>query len=191
MTHPVAPADNTLPHEDRTFGGRRLYVDLVPRSCFFTNARSHLSRPDWVRLREFVYARAHHRCEICGAAREAGRRGRLDAHERWRFDEPTRTQHLVRLLALCEPCHSATHYGLAELHGAGEQAFAHLRRVNNWTESETRQHIIDAFTEWEARNSIEWTLDLALLADAGFTIICSDSSANRARSAEQPTTARP
>jgi hypothetical protein len=176
---------DALPHEDRTFGGRLLYVDLVPRSCFFTNARSHLTRRDWVRLREYIYARAGNRCEVCDRARTDGRRARLDAHERWSFDEATRTQRLVRLLALCEPCHSATHFGLAELRGAGDRASAQLRDVNGWTEAQARQHILDAFTQWQARNAIKWTLDLALLADAGFSIIRNDSSAERAQHAER------
>lgn len=184
------PDLGALPHEDRTFGGRLLYVDLVPRSCFFTNARSHLTRPEWTRLREFIYARAGQRCEVCDHARTDGRRPRLDAHERWSFDEATHTQRLVRLLALCEPCHSATHYGLAELRGDGERAFEQLRSVNCWTESQTRQHIIDAFTQWESRNAIAWTLDLALLADAGFSIIRNDSSAERAQHAERNMTTR-
>lgn len=63
-----------LPGEDRSFGGG-LFVDLVPSSCWFTNARSCVSEHDWERLRRMIVTRADQRCEICGrpADRDAGR----------------------------------------------------------------------------------------------------------------------
>ncbi len=56
-----------LPGEDRAFG-QGLYVDLVPDTCWFTNARSCVSARDWERLRRLVIGRAGRRCEVCGSA---------------------------------------------------------------------------------------------------------------------------
>ena len=44
-----APMPGLLPGEDRGFG-TGLFVDLVPRSCWFSNVRS-CDRIDWERLR--------------------------------------------------------------------------------------------------------------------------------------------
>jgi len=71
-----------LPGEDRAFGSG-LFVDMIPRSCWFTNVRACVTPNDWERLARMVYSRAGHRCEACGAGldRAAGRR--MEAHERW------------------------------------------------------------------------------------------------------------
>jgi len=46
-----------LPGEDRTFGSG-LFVDLIPKSCWFTNVRSCVDTRHWDRLRRMVYDRA-------------------------------------------------------------------------------------------------------------------------------------
>src|SRR5688500_8134041 len=43
-----------------------LTVELVPRTCWFSNLRSELSQDEWDRLRRSVYERAGNRCEVCG-----------------------------------------------------------------------------------------------------------------------------
>jgi hypothetical protein len=45
-----ADIPDLLPGEDRSLGSG-LFVDLVPRSCWFTNVRSCVDRTDWERLR--------------------------------------------------------------------------------------------------------------------------------------------
>jgi Domain of unknown function (DUF5710) len=118
-----------LPGEDRQFGAG-LFVDLVPSSCWLTNARSCVDPHDWHRLRKMVYRRAGHCCETCGATPNPTEKLWLEAHERWYFNAATRTQSLRRLICLCTPCHEATHFGLATLNGRGFQALKHLMAVN-------------------------------------------------------------
>ena len=81
---PRAPIPELLPGEDRAFGGGQ-FIDPVPTSCWFTNARSCISGRDWDRVRRMVTARAQQRCEACGAPpdRDAGRW--LEVHERWEY----------------------------------------------------------------------------------------------------------
>jgi hypothetical protein len=55
-----------FPGEDRQWGGRVLYVDLIPASCWFTNARSVLSEDEWHALAKKIRERADFDCEICG-----------------------------------------------------------------------------------------------------------------------------
>lgn len=163
---PEVPA--LLPGEDRGYG-TGLFVDLVPRSCWFTNVRSCVSGQDWERLRRMLRARAGQRCEICGHNEDQTNSRRMDAHERWTFDEATETQKLVRLVWLCEDCHRATHFGLAEIRGQGLLAFQHLMAATGMDGDEADRHIDDAFAVWADRSRRTWHLDLTMLTDAGIT----------------------
>jgi len=155
---------DALPDEDRTFGGSSLFVDLIPKTCWFTNVRSAVIPSDWDRLRHRIYARAGQLCEVCGA------HGRLEAHERWHYDPATYIQTLRRLIALCADCHTATHFGLAQIRGLEEDALAHLQGVNQWTAHQTQAHVQQSFATWEERNRFTWTLELSMITRAGFSL---------------------
>lgn len=157
---PDLPA--TLSGEDRTFGGNQLFVDLVPQTAWFTNVRSQVSRSDWDLLRKHVYARAGHRCEVCGAT------GRLEAHERWNYSQGTQT--LKRLIALCPACHEATHFGLSKVHGHDAESLAHLMRVNRWTRAQALVHVDQAFETWERRSRQRWDIDLGMILAVGIKV---------------------
>lgn len=155
--------------EDREFGGNLLFVDLIPSTCWFTNVRSCIHPTDWDRVRHYVYDRVNYICECCGSrTRELGIQ--LDAHERWHYDIDTLTQKLMRIVALCKPCHQATHMGFATLKGFGEIAKQHLAQVRGFTDAECEQHITEAYDTWKERNQFEWTLDLSLITDNGIRL---------------------
>jgi hypothetical protein len=158
-----------LPGEDRSFG-QGLFVDLVPSTCWFTNVRSCVDPAQWDSLRSMVYRRAGQRCEICGAARGQGRK-RLEAHERWSYDDATSTQKLRRLIALCWWCHRATHYGFAEVSDTAVEAMAQLCTVNRWTRAEAQAHIDAAYESWSRRSAHQWNLDLSILTDVGIKVL--------------------
>jgi hypothetical protein len=173
-----------LPGEDRTFGDG-LFVDLVPRSCWFTNVRSCVTDTDWERLRRPILRRAGHCCEACQAPEyRQGGRG-LDVHERWHYDDQAGVQRLRRLVALCPPCHTTTHYGRAEITGQAAEAFAHLRAVAGMTDQQTHAHIAAAMHTWADRSRRVWELDLRILTDAGITLRRPPAAAERADVAER------
>lgn len=174
-----------LPGEDRSFGPPGLFVDLVPQTCWFTHVRSCVSERDWDRLRRMVFERAEHCCEACGRSWVPG--FRLEAHERWAFDQTRRVQSLRRLICLCSDCHTATHFGLAELRGMGPVALAHLRVVTGMSEQEARVHIGSAYRLWRKRSQHEWTLDLGMLTDVGVTVVWPPEPAQRAEMAAAQT----
>ena len=93
----------------------KLTVELVPKTCWWSNLRSLADRATWDRIRRQAYRQAEYRCEVCGGT---GLRNRLECHEVWQYDETTRTQVLARMIALCPACHEIKHLGLAE-YGAG------------------------------------------------------------------------
>jgi len=164
--------------EDR-FLGAGLFVDLVPRSCWFTNVRSCVDQTDWERLRRMITRRAAQRCEVCGAAEDPGAKMWLEAHERWTYNDATRVQRLGRLICLCSACHTVTHFGLAQVRGREEEAYAHLMAVTGMTRAEAREHVEVAFEVWFQLSRIEWTLDLSILTDAGVTVTPPPDAAGR------------
>jgi uncharacterized protein DUF5710 len=164
---PELPA--LLPGEDRTFGSG-LFVDLVPASCWFTNARTNISPQDWERVRHLVTGRAGRRCEICQRDQDRTTGRWLEAHERWAYDLGARRQILRRLVCLCTDCHTVTHYGLAEVRGEAGRALAHLCTVAGMSHAEAEQHVAAAFETWERRSGITWDLDLGILTSAGITL---------------------
>jgi hypothetical protein len=182
MARPEVP--ELLPGEDRGFGPG-LFVDLVPRSCWFTNVRSCVSEQDWERLRRMITARAGQRCEACHrpADREAGRW--LEAHERWAYDDATRTQSLRRLICLCTDCHQATHYGLATVKGQDAQAMKHLCAVTGLSRPDVEQLIEAAFETWHQRSLTTWELDLSMLTSAGITVRRPPAADERTRAADR------
>ncbi|MGH3612524.1 MAG: DUF5710 domain-containing protein [Pseudonocardia sp.] len=173
-----------LPGEDRTFGAG-LFVDLVPRSCWFTNVRSCVSEQDWERLRRPVLRRAGYRCEACGDGEDRATSRRLEVHERWHYNNDTGVQALRRLICLCSPCHLVTHLGYANVTGRAEEALAHLRRVNGWDDGKTYAHVYASEQQWLDRSARTWTLDLGMLTDAGIAVRRPQSAADRPAAAER------
>ncbi len=95
---------------------------------------------------------------------------RVEAHERWSYNEQTKTQKLERIIALCHRCHTVTHHGLAGLRGLEKFANKHLMKVNGWAEEQTKNHIKQQRSIWEERNKVEWILDLKVITDSGIRL---------------------
>jgi hypothetical protein len=163
------PLPDLLPGEDRSFGAG-LFVDLIPDSCWFTNVRSCVDERDWDRIKRTVRRRARDRCEACGARRDPAVWRWLEAHERWQYDTATRTQRLRRLVCLCSFCHEVTHFGFAAINGHEDRGLRHLMYVNGWSGTQAKRHVDAAFATWEKRCKLDWTLDLAILLNAGITV---------------------
>ncbi len=137
----------------------KLNFELVPDSCWYSNLRSILSPAQWDAVRKDAYARANGKCEICGAETE-----RLEAHERWAYDEENAVQKLETVTAICKNCHEAIHIGRTELMGRGRQAEEHYMKVNGCSYAEMRKALGEANADHRRRNRVpEWKLDLSYL----------------------------
>lgn len=150
------------------FRDAKLTIEVVPASTWELNARAVLRSTDWDRVRRAVYEKAGNRCEVCGGR---GTRHAVDCHEVWHFDDKKRVQTLVRCCALCPACHEVKHIGLAMKRGRGDEAKAHLARVNNWDMARCESYIHYIRELWAIRSSQEWTVDLSWLREQGLTII--------------------
>ena len=180
---PLPDVPNLLPGEDRGFGVG-LFVDLVPRSCWFTNVRTCVSERDWERLRRMITRRADRRGEACGAVEDCAQQLWLEAHERWHYNPDTSVQTLRRLVCLCSACHLSTHFGYANVTGRTREAFDHLCAVTGMSAEHANHHIANAEHDWIQRSRRAWTLDLSMLTDAGITLRKPDTPARRAAAAD-------
>lgn len=137
-----------------------LTIELVPKTSWYKNVRSHVSQEEWDRLRSIIYERAGRVCEICGGK---GRKWPVECHEVWLYDDERYVQKLERMIALCPECHEVKHIGLASVRGKQYQAMRHLSKVNGWSMEDARHYVEACFEQWSRRSSHEWTLDISYL----------------------------
>lgn len=155
---------DTLPCEDRSFGGNTFYVDLVPSSLWYQNLRAMMPRSQWNILRQYVITRANNQCEICQSTTK------LEAHERWHFDDTSNTQKLARIMCLCKTCHLATHIGLAQTLGYYEPIVEHICTITGWSKTDFETHVKECTAQWKERSLISWKIDVNVVANLGITI---------------------
>lgn len=136
---------------------RRLPIELIPQSAWHQNVRSCVHGDSWKQIARRVYEAAGHRCRICRAE------GRLEAHERWRFDDITGVQHLVGIDALCGACHGACHFGRSMALGRTQLALQHYASINRLSPAEAFADVTAALQANEGRSKRTWRLDLRLL----------------------------
>ena len=127
----------------------KLNFELVPDGCWYSNLRSILSPAQWDVVRKEAYARANGRCMICGAPS-----ARLEAHERWEYDEKTHTQKLANVVAICKRCHEVIHIGRTQLSGREKEAEEHFMKVNNCSYAEYRKALGEANEAHRRRNLV-------------------------------------
>ena len=136
----------------------KLDFELVPEECWYANLRSILRAEDWDVVRRDAYKRAGHKCRICGAG------GRIEAHEKWSYDEKNAVQKLEDVLALCHNCHLVKHIGRTQLMGDEGVAMTHFMKVNKCSQMDYHGALAKANEEHARRNKIEnWSTDVSWL----------------------------
>ena len=137
----------------------KLEFELVPDGCWYNNLRSILSPAQWDLVRRDAYARAEGKCMICGV-----KTARLEAHERWSYDEEKHIQKLEDVVAVCRDCHAVIHIGRTQLKGDEKTASEHFMKVNGVAYAEYRKALGEANVVHQRRNKIpEWGIDLRWL----------------------------
>lgn len=135
----------------------RLPIELIPTTAWHHNVRSSVHGDTWRRIAKQAYESAGHRCRICRAD------GRLEAHERWRFDDTTGVQHLVGIDALCPRCHGVCHFGRSMALGVTEQALRHYASINALTPAVALADVRNALRALSERSKRTWRLDMRIL----------------------------
>ena len=141
----------------------KLNFELVPDGCWHSNLRYELPPKMWDVVRRDAYSRANGKCMICGVPTS-----RLDAHERWSYDEKNGIQKLADVIAVCKDCHSVIHIGYTQLKGDENRAIDHFMKVNNCSYADYRKALGAANEEHKRLNKVsEWRLDLSWLKRVG------------------------
>lgn len=92
------------------------------------------------------------------------RTDRLEAHERWSYDEQRGIQKLEDVIAVCRDCHAVIHIGRTQLMGNERAASEHFMKVNGVSYAEYRKALGEANEIQARRNGVpEWSLDLSWL----------------------------
>ena len=131
---------------------------MVPEECWYSNLRSVLKPADWDIVRKEAYARAGGRCSICG------RPARLEAHEKWSYDEERALQKLEDVIALCRSCHEVKHISRTYAMGRGVDTMEHFMRVNKCSQMDFHAALERANEEYLRRNRVEgWVTDISWL----------------------------
>ena len=137
----------------------KLTFELVPEECWYSNLRRILKPAQWDIVRKDAYARARGKCMICGRYTR-----RLEAHEKWSYDEERAVQKLETVVALCHNCHEVKHISRTQLVGRGAEAMEWFMKVNACSQMEYHAALGKANEEYLRRNRVEgWTTDISWL----------------------------
>lgn len=147
-----------MKNERKTY---KLYFETVPEECWYSNLRTVLKPSDWDRVRKDAYARAGGKCSVCGR-----RNVRLEAHEKWSYDDERALQKLEDVVALCHACHEVVHINRTQLMGRGMEAMEHFQKVNGCSQMEFHEALQESNAEYARRNRVEgWVTDISWLKD--------------------------
>jgi len=140
-------------------GSLKLGMDLVPKTCWHESLRKRMRRSEWDKLRRKVCADQAGICAICGGE------GRLQCHEKWRYDDAGHTQTLVGFHAVCNMGHHVMHFGMAQI--LAEQGHLdlgavihHFMKVNHVGREAFQAHQEEAFRVYRERSKHVWKVDL-------------------------------
>jgi hypothetical protein len=137
-----------------------LSIELVPKSCWYSNLRKELPTTQWDKIRRDCYRKAGYKCEICGGV---GKKHPVECHEIWEFDDKTHIQTLTGVIALCPSCHEVKHFGLAMVKGKDKVAKKHLCKVNEWSSEDADLYIEGVFEQYHKRSQHNWELDISIV----------------------------
>lgn len=141
----------------------KLEIELVPKTSWFSNLRSEVTKKDWEAIKKLTFSAANYRCEICNGV---GAKHPVECHEVWEYKEPENIQKLVRTISLCPKCHMCKHVGFhmnRSPRTVERVIIPHLRKVNNISKKEAEDMIMEAFRLWNYRSKKNWTLDISWL----------------------------
>mgnify|MGYP001580783144 CR=1 FL=1 len=142
----------------------KLTIELVPKTAWYTNVRSNVSKQEWDTIRKKCYKNANYKCEICyDVGQNQGVKHPVECHEIWDYDDKTKKQTLKGLISLCPYCHKTKHVGLAQINGEEEIVLKQLMKVNNISRKEAEEYINRSFSIWKTRSNFKWELDITYI----------------------------
>lgn len=130
-----------------------------------------VKRKAWRTIRQQVIDDAASTCEYCRAQYDKG----MICHEVWDYDDQNHSATLIAFALVCRDCNFVLHPGLALEVGyrqearatgsiavQGEQAVAHLAKVNGISHAEAMAILTRAFYEHSKRSRHTWQIGIAV-----------------------------
>lgn len=144
----------------------KLTIELVPKTCWYSNVRSNVTNSEWDIIRKKSYNIANNKCEICfDIGKNQGVNHNVECHEIWQYDDINHIQKLIGLISLCPNCHKCKHPGLAQMKGEEEIVITQLMKVNKMARNEALNYINESFLIWDNRSKHNWTIDISYLEE--------------------------
>jgi hypothetical protein len=143
----------------------KLTIELVPRSSWYTNVRSQVSKAQWDVLRKRQATLAGHQCEVCqDSGLHQGYKWPVECHEIWDYNDDTHTQTLNGLISLCPRCHKVKHAGRT-IYVEHDLVLVvnQLMKVNSMSEDQVHDYVLKSLEQWKSRSQFDWTVDVSLL----------------------------
>lgn len=141
---------------------RKLKIEIIPDGCWKYNLRTVLPAKLWNFIKSDVKNQANGKCLACGKETQ-----KLEAHERWDYNEKTGTVKLIEVVALCKDCHMATHMERTHItcdKAEAERIEDHYMKVNGVSYAEFRKDLGEANERQKSLNKVsEWKMDLSYL----------------------------
>lgn len=139
-----------------------LTIELVPKTSFYNNVRTNVTKEEWDVIRKRCYELSDYRCEICSDnGINQGYEHPVECHEIWEYDDDKNMQILMGFISLCPLCHKVKHSGLAQINDELDLVIEQLMRVNRINQTEANKYIDQAFRIWEDRSEKQWKLDIS------------------------------
>lgn len=144
----------------------KLTIELVPKTSWYSNVRSNVTKSEWDVIRNKSYEYANHVCEICGdVGTNQGVNHKVECHEIWDYNDETNEQTLEGLISLCPYCHKTKHVGLAQINGELDIVIKQLMKVNDMSYDDVISYISESFNIWSKRSAFDWKLNINYLEE--------------------------
>ncbi|WP_440487293.1 hypothetical protein [Serratia nevei] len=152
----------------------KIVFHLIPKSQNYKNVRSYIeytfkSWQKWQDLRVLFFTKTDNKCSCCERVFTKENGGEL--HELWSFDDIRKAQKLEQLIPLCNECHSIAHITRYKNNNEKLNALMDLYCLYNEIENNKGYTDLEFAESLRAnRNKINYSLDLSLLNNYGFSI---------------------
>lgn len=151
---------------------KQLLVELIPKTCHYSNVRTTVKPSEWDKIRHISYESANNKCEICGdTGKNQGYKHAVECHEIWHYDDEKHIQKLIGLISLCPLCHLTKHIGRAIAMGKDKICHVQMSKVNKWNQEQILEHILASFELHKERSKHEWELDISMLEKEPYNIV--------------------
>jgi hypothetical protein len=148
----------------------KLEIELVPQDAWYKSLAQVLDKDSWITIAKETSKKADYVCEVCGdrGYKHWGDNGvRLEAHERWEYDDERHLQKLKGTICLCEKCHRVKHLGKVGVdieEGRLDPKYMdilvdHFCKVNGCQKDDFEKHREEVFRRWEDRSKYPWSTD--------------------------------